>query len=202
MTEPIDRIEAALGRLGAEHEPPVGWEAKVLAATVTATATATHTHIGHPEQGHTGKWWWLMVPAVAAAVAIVVAPRALNDSQLQLALTFDKGGSVVRGTLVQVGDIVHAIATGGGPSRAVWIYHGDALVAACPGAERAARAVQCHVSDTSTIADLTLSSIGEYVIVAQSSTSPISKPTGKFDVDIAHARDAGAIEKIERLTVR
>lgn len=199
MTEPIDRIEAALSRLGAEHEPPLGWEARVLAAT--ATSTAAHTHTGHPEQGHTGKkWWWLVVPAVAAAViTIVVAPRAPNDSHLQLALTFDKGGSVVRGSSAQVGDVVHATATGGGPSRAVWVYHNDALVAACPGA---APAVQCQVSDTSTIADLTPSSIGEYMIVALSSTSPISKPTGTFDVDIAHAREAGAIEKIERLTVR
>lgn len=195
MIEPIDRIEAALSRLGAEHEPPVGWEAKVLAAT--ATATATHTHIGHPKQGHPrNKWWWLVVPAVAAAViAPVVVLRSPSDLHLKLELSSDRGVQVVRGTSVQVGDVVHAKATGSG-YRAVWIYHNDALVAACPGA------TQCRVSDAETIADLTPSAIGEYVIVALASRSPISAPTGKFDVDVAHAREAGAIEKIERPIVR
>jgi hypothetical protein len=204
--EPIDRIEAALSRLGAQHEPPVGWEAKVLAAT--ATSTATHAHIGYPKQGHPrNKWWWLAVPAVAAAViAIVVAPRVPNDSHLPLALRVSKGGSVVRaaseggsvvrGTSAQVGEGVQAAATGGGPYRAVWIYHNDALVLACPGAE------QCRVSEGATNADFTPRLIGEYVIVALSSRSPISRPTGAFDVDVAHAHDAGAMEKIERLTVR
>jgi hypothetical protein len=183
MTEPIARIEAALTRLGAEHEPPVGWQARVLAATATRKQRP---------------WWQFAIPAVALAgiaIFVVVRPPA-KDQPLEVALEFDKHGAVVRGKAAHVGDLMHAKATGGGHYRAVWVYHGDQLLIACPGA------TQCRSSGDATIADVELRLIGDYTIVALASNSPVPPPMGTLDIDIANADKAGAKTKPESLTVR
>jgi len=183
MTEPIARIEAALTRLGAEHEPPVGWQARVLAATATPKPRP---------------WWWFAMPAVALAVIaiyVVVRPRA-KDQPLEVALAFEKHGAVVRGQAAHVGDLMHATATGGGHYRAVWVYHGDHLLLACPGA------TQCRSSGDATIADVELRLIGDYTIVAVASNSPVPPPMGTLDTDLANAQQTGAKTKPESLTVR
>jgi hypothetical protein len=181
--EPIARIEAALARLGAEHKPPVGWEARVLAAVTKPKPKP---------------WWWFAFPVVALAViALVVCfPRSPADQSLQLALDIEKGGVVVRGTSAHVGDIVHATATGGGHHRAVWVYRDDHLVVACPGAP------QCRRDGEATIADIVLDSTGEYTIVALTSKSPVPAPTGGFDQDVSSAISAGARDVHKSLTVR
>ena len=180
--EPIARIEAALARLGAEHKPPVGWEARVLAAATKPKPKP---------------WWWFAFPVVALAVTAIVVcfPRSSTDQLPQLALDIEKGGVVVRGTSAHVGDIVHATATGGG-HRVVWVYRDDRLVVACPGAP------QCRRNGEATIADVVLDSTGEYTIVALTSQSPVPAPTGAFDKDVSNAITAGAHETRKQLIVR
>lgn len=183
MTEPIARIEAALTRLGAEHEPPVGWQARVLAATAARKQRP---------------WWWFAMPAVALAVIaiyVVVRPPA-KDQELALALPLEQHGAVVRGTAAHVGDIMHATATGGGHYRAVWVYRGNHLLIACPGA------AQCRSAGDATIADVELRLIGDYTIVAVASSSPVPPPMGTLDNDLANAQKAGAKTKPESLPVR
>jgi hypothetical protein len=180
--EPIARIEAALARLGAEHKPPVGWEARVLAAATKPKPRP---------------WWWFAFPVVALAVtAIVVCFPRSSTAPLQLALNIEKGGVVVRGSSAHVGDIVHATATGGGDHRAVWVYRDDHLVVACPGAP------QCRRDGEATIADVVLDTTGEYTIVALTSKSPVPAPTGTFDKDLGNAATAGARDVRKSLTVR
>jgi len=182
MTEPIARIEAALKRLGEEHEPPVGWEARVLAATATPKARP---------------WWWFAFPVVALAViAIVIAWHSMRDQPLQLALNVEKGPVAVRGDSAHVGDIVHATATGGGRYRSVWVYREEHLVVACPGAP------QCRRDGKATIADLVLDTAGEYTIVALTSSSPVPAPAGQLDADVGKAAEMGVHQESKTLKVR
>jgi len=183
MTEPIARIEAALKRLGEEHEPPVGWEARVLAATATPKAKP---------------WWWFAFPVVALAViAIVVfAWHSTLDQPLQLSVDREKGAVAVRGDSAHVGDIVHAKATGGSRYRAVWVYREDHLVVACPGAP------QCRRDGKATIADLVLDTIGEYTIVALTSSSPVPAPAGQLDADLGKTAEMGVHQEHKTLKVR
>lgn len=181
MTEPIDRIEAALTRLGAEHEPPVGWQARVLAATAPRKRKP---------------WWWFAVPVAAlAVVAPIVVLSQPKHQNLQLAVTVEKPSAVARGASANVGDIVHAIATGGRHHRAVWVYRNEHLLVACPGA------AQCRSSGEVTMVDVGLTVMGSYTIVALTSNSPVPPPTGAFDLDLANAQKAGAIVTSELLPV-
>jgi hypothetical protein len=183
------RIEAALAGLGAEHEPPAGWEARVLAAVSTAAP--------RPKP----RLWWLLfaAPAVAAAViALVIILRPPRTGPLQLALAVDRNTTLVRGGVYHQGDVVRATATGGGPYRAVWVYRDDALVVACPGAP------SCRSTKDGLTAEVTLKLLGEYKVVAvasRSSTAAIPAPGGTFDLDVASLHDI-AVLKIEPFTVR
>jgi len=184
--EPIARIEAALSRLGEEHEPPLGWEARVLAATAPPRKRA---------------WWWFAAPATlaaAAAVAVVLIPPA-KPSALQLAMEVEKGSAVVRmsGPDPQLGDTVHATATGGGDHRAVWVYHNETeLVLRCPGTGH------CRTSDGNVTADIALVAIGTYQIVALSASKALPVPIGKFDDDVAGAVREGVTVSRQELTIR
>jgi hypothetical protein len=184
MTEPTTRIEAALSQLGSQHEPPAGWEARVIAATTLPPK----------------KPWWLFATSalalVGAAVVVFSLPRP-NRAAVAFALDapWDKGDKVVRGDSPQVGDVVHATAIGGGGYRAVWVYRNDELVAACPGGPA------CRFDPDATIADVVLAS-GSYRIVALSSIVPVAPPQGAYDSDVANARDAGADFRENQLTVR
>jgi len=176
MMEPIARIEEALTRLGAEHKPPVGWEARVLAAAAAKPKSKP--------------WWWFAFPVVALAVSAIVlfVERSPSEQPLQLALNVEKGQVAVRGASAHVGDIVHATATGGGHHRVVWVYRDDHLVMACPGGP------QCRRDGEAMVADVVLDATGEYKIIALTSSAPVPAPAGTLDTDVSKAMEAGASE--------
>jgi hypothetical protein len=186
MTDPTARIEAALSHLGSEHEPPSGWEARVIAATTAPRRRP----------------WWLFATsalAVAGAGAVLMFgqhPDHAPDVAFMVDAPWDKAGAVFRGPAANVGDLVHATARGGSGYRAVWVYHRDALVAACPGG------AACQVTGDATIADVTLSAVGSYRIVALLSSVPVAPPRGTYDTDVASARSAGAADLEKSLIVR
>lgn len=174
MTDPNARIEAALARLGAEHEPPTGWEARVLAATVDRKPS---------------RWWLVPIPLVVLAVIgiLVIVPGAPGPAALTLTVTFARDDAVAyRTPSMMVGDAMRATATGGAGHRAVWIYRDGRLVTACP------RDPQCMTSEDATAAALALPSVGRYVIIALTSSSAIAAPAGSEDADVAAAQRAGA----------
>jgi hypothetical protein len=187
MTEPVSRIEAALARLGAEHEPPAGWEAKVLA------------------QIERGSWWrrllrWkiAMPIAVAATAAVVIVALLIpRERALTLALDYAKTDKILRSAArgAHVGGAMRAVATGGDGHRAVWVYHEDRLVVGCPGRSG------CIATEDETVAELELKA-GNYTVVALTSRSPISPPGGAYDRDVAGAEQAGATVKYAHVTVR
>jgi hypothetical protein len=186
VTEPIARIEAALERLGAEHEPPAGWEARVLA------------QIGRAPWWRRLIRWRIAIPiAAAAAVVVVIALRATPaQRELGLVLAYQDTGVVVRGGSHHVGEILRATASGGRGHRAVWIYCEGRLLVACPGGQR------CRSSDDATIAELTLDTPGRYTIVALTSSAPLSTSGGILDGDVAAAQAAGASLTYEDVSVR
>ena len=182
MTEPTARIEAALSHLGSEHEPPAGWEARVIAA-----ATAPRRR----------PWWLFATSALAlAGAAVVFASPGTPDPAVAFTLdaSVENGRTVVRGESPHAGDLLRATAHGGG-YRAVWVYHHDQLVAACPGG------AACRFIGDATIADVELS-IGNYQIVALSSVVPLAPPRGAYDTDVANARTVVALVVEKPLIVR
>lgn len=189
-----ERIEGALARLGEEHEPPAGWQVRVLAATAD-----------RPKR----RSWWLAAPvfALAAAVVAIVASDGQSPRQaLVLAVSTERTGEVTRGAAtgehraivaVDVGDIAHATVHGGGPFRALWIYHNDhELVLACPGDDR------CRSSESQIDVAVKLESIGLYQLVALSSSLPIAPPLGSYDHAIAAAQRAGGTPETRILRAR
>ena len=176
------RIEAALARLGAEHEPRVGWEARVMAAVAT------------PRR----RWWMYAGPAVAFAAAAAVALVVVRPPPPALALNVGvQRSALYRGNEASAGDVAHIAVTGGKGPRAIWVYHEEVqLVLRCPGDPR------CRISDDSTEADLTLSSAGTYTVVGLTAASGLPQLTGSYDADTAAAKDAGLEVRQYRLTVQ
>ena len=173
--EPIARIEAALSQLGADHEPPAGWEVRVLAQTARMS-----------------RWrrllrWRIAIPiAAGAAAALALALTWLRPRELGLELAYRDGGAVFRGGSHVVGEILRATASGGQGHRAVWVYCEDRLVVACPGGRG------CLSSGDATIAELALQTPGNYMIVALTASVPLATSDGTFDGDVAAALQAGA----------
>lgn len=184
--EPIARIEAAIAELGAMHEPPAGWEARVLAQT-----------------GAVSRWrrllrWKIAIPIAAAGAAAAIALATISPAprELTLALAYQDTGAIVRGSSHTVGEILRATASGGHGHRAVWIYCEDRLVVACPGGRG------CRSSGDATIAELALQTPGHYTIVALTANSPLSTSDGTLDGDVAGALRAGATVMNEDVSVR
>jgi hypothetical protein len=179
---PDDRIAAALARLGAEHEPPVGWEARVMAAV----------------DGTRRRWWVYAAPGAALAAAAAVALIVVRRPPPALALNVDiKHSALYRGNEASPGDIAHIVVQGGKSPRAIWVYHEEVkLVLRCPGDPR------CRISDDSTEVDLTLSSAGTYTVVALTAASGLPALGGSYDADTAAAKDAGLEVRQFRLAVQ
>lgn len=184
MSDPLARVEAALERLGAEHEPPRGWEARVLAATRKRS----------PRCG-----WWFAIPSIAvvALVPICWPSSTPPDDNLALRVIREPVGPIKRGSSAHVGDRVHITATSGDRYQAIWVYRNDReLVAACPAG------LSCRRSGNTTTADITLLAVGSYTFVAVTSISPLPEAQGSYDYDRARAEGARATLHIQPLEVR
>lgn len=191
MTEPRTRLEQALTELGREHQPPDGWEARVLAAT---------------RQPPPRRWWWWMLPlvAVAAVFAMWLAiddghdDRSLGSLEL-IGPTFDKPGTVVRAvSSPHAGDIAHVQAIGGLGYRAIWIYRDDQLVLACPGWEGQG---WCRAERGATVSDVPLGA-GHYEILVLSWGAPLPPSTGSLDRDLSWVMAAGVATRERSLTIQ
>ena len=182
MSDPITRIEGEIAKLGAEHEPPAGWQARVLAATAPKRRV---------------RWWWFALPAVAIATVIaLVVMRQDDPQQLALAVEIESSGTVMRGSSAKVGDVIKATVKGG-KHRTIWIYRDDhELVLACPGS------TDCRLAPRTMTGRATVHVPGRYSIVVTTSDSPLPPPTGSLDADVAAAHAAKATSKMSTVEVR
>jgi len=187
MNDPSTRLERAIAQLGAEHEPPADWQARVLAAI-------------EPKQPQRslGAWlrrWWagLAIPVLAAGAAILLIHlRAPKPLEVAFAIETDptrvvRGGSARDSGLVVVvplhGRLV-LTAEGGTGHRALWVYRGEReLVAVCPGGPT------CAPGDEPRVV-LALEKIEQFQVLALSSKGALPTPTGRYDEDQAAALDA------------
>lgn len=192
MTDPISRIEAALARLGAEHEPPQGWEERVIAATVDRKRS---------------RWWWrwwlmpLPAAAVAALVLLFVRPTSTNPLlSLRSAVAgveahAEQAGMRRGESAGSVGDVLTARATHDGAHGALWIYRDGRLALRCPQDQG------CWGFVGQTVAALKLTHQGEYLIVSLTSEREIPMPRGDYGEDVAAAKEADARDSEKRISV-
>jgi len=195
VTAPLERIEAALAQLGAEHEPPAGWEARVLAAVRTEPARRP--------------WWRIAVPALTLATAAGSAVFVFWPRPFALDVVAESPARVrgeppgplrMRGEGVEeraVRDIVHVAVSGGAGRRAVRVYRNETeLVMSCP-ADPA-----CRVTRDGITVDVTLDKVGDYVIVAIASADALPVMPGTYDRDTAAAIKANATRRERKLHAR
>jgi hypothetical protein len=184
------RIEDALGQIGTDVSAPAGWEARVLA----------EVHARPRRRA----WWKLVVPALAAGVAVaaavVIVPRLFRSSE-RVELAFDvhseRSGPAVRANdVVNLGDVVTATATGGKKYRAVWIYREDRKLFECPGDER------CSETRDALIAKVKIDLTGMYTLMALSSSEPLPVATTSLDEAMAAVQRAGVDKRVERRRVQ
>lgn len=186
MSDAITRVETALKQLGAEYEPPWGWQARVLAAIQPRRSWCL---------------WRFAIPIIALIVMVPIfwpKPRpAPPEDRVALHVIVDPAGPTMRGSSAHVGDRVHVTAASGDRYRALWVYRNEhELVVACPGGP------SCRRAGEATTADLTLLAVGRYTFVAITSISPLPAPQGSYDADHAAAREAGATIQSQPLEVR
>lgn len=187
MSEPIERLENALRRLGEDQQPPSGWQDRVNAAIRAQP---------QPRPESRRRWWWLAVPALAAAAVLLVF-WLRPPKPFELDVAFESPATEVhRGTSAKTGDTLHASAVGTATQRALWIYHDDRLVIACPGG------TTCHTDGDTLIADYKLEVAGTFEIIALTSDHAIPSPSGTLDSDVASALQAGAKDHRQTVVVR
>lgn len=198
MTGADDRIMRALAQLGAEHEPPVGWEHRVLAAIEEPPARSR---------------WWFAIPLAALVVTAVLVVPHLVPKPEALVLAVERGPSATRlrgdgaatGRLVVAhGDPIHAAVRGGGRHHAIWVYRdGAELIARCPGNPSGESPnPACRSSGEELTVDLTLHIIGSYQVVAWSSEAELPVPSGSYDTDVAAATAAQATSVLREVEVQ
>jgi len=182
MSDPTTRLEHAIEQLGADLEPPPGWEARVLAAV-------------EPRRRSWFARGWLAIPVVAAiALVAVLLPARPQHAGEPLALSAElvAGSQVMRGP-----SALRASARGGEGHRAIWIYRdGHELMAACPGHPA------CQSSGDALSIVLDGAPIGSYQVIALSSVAALPAATGSPERDLAAAIEAGASWKMQELEVR
>jgi len=203
MSDADDRIVRALAQLGAEHEPPAGWERRVLAAI---------------EEPPRRRRWWLAIPLAALAFAAVLIVPHVARKPAGLALVVARGPSATRlrgagadtGRLIVArGEPIHAAVRGGERQRAIWLYRdGIELVARCPGTSSGGspsgsrESPACRSSGDELTLDLTPRTIGTYQVIAWSSQAELPVPNGVYDADVAAATAAHASSKRQVVEVQ
>jgi hypothetical protein len=179
MTDPETRLVRAIEELGADYEPPAGWQARVLAAVAPRPRARLR--------------WWFAVPVAAVVVGAVVVDRWTRPPPLDLVAAIAPGPRIMRGDSGEI----RATARGGDRHRALWIYRdGRELVAMCPGH------AACHPAGDALAIALPVERIGNYQVVAVTSRAPLPVPAGSYEIDLAAASDAGAIHRVVQLEIR
>jgi len=187
-----ERIEQAIARLGADREPPPGWQARVLAEVA----------IRGRGRGRV-RWWHLVVPALSAATVgfVLVAWLATSSAKATVELSIRRisARQVVRGGEdFLLGDRLEVRASCGGTRCSFRAYRDDRLLLACPGDPG------CRVADGASSAEVGLDHLGGYLVVAfpASAASIVEDAGGTLDGDLSRLRAADVVVRQWSFLVR
>ncbi len=173
-----------IARLVATSPAPPGWERRVWAAIDRLERPRCRRWLSALGRG--GRW--LAVPALVAAIAVLVVVRRPSPSPTGLSIEVEVHasspvGEPRRAIVATVGDEVGVYAAG---AEAVWVY-GDAgaLVDRCPGPGR------CRRTARSVTLTFRLALAVRYRVLAVAGAGDLA-PAGDFDRDVLAARARGA----------
>lgn len=169
-----ERLRQDLAALGAEEEPPLGWEGRVLRRI---------------EERRRRRWVWMLAPLGAAALAATLffaIPRAPATSTLFQEVVQE--GSVRRAESATPGDRLRLRAETGEAAHAeLRIYrNGRELLLRCPGAP------SCAQEEDEITVSFALPSPGRYQAMLLLDDQPLPSPGKGLDPDAGAALDRGA----------
>ena len=187
------RIEQAISRLGADHEPPLGWQARVLAEVAGS---------GRGRTQWWSRWWRAILPAsVSAAVAFALLVWVASPTKTTVALSIRRVSErqVLRGGEdFFFGDRLGVEADCGAARCAIRAYRDDRPLLACPGSRG------CRVAGEISGVELDLDRLGEYLVIAfPAAALPIVEESdGTLDGDLSRLRAANVVVRQWSLLVR
>lgn len=184
-----ERLRAELAALGAEDEPPVGWQARVWERL---------DHRREHRERRRPKWpgWrgW-MVPVgvgLAASLAALFLIRPPGSQPPSLRVEVQAGATVRRGGEAQPGDLLRlTAATGGARHAELRVYRNDTeLVLRC-STDR-----PCTRRGEELRAAVLLDAVGRYQPLLMRAESPLPPPVSNLEKDTSAALAAGADVKL------
>jgi len=175
-----ERLRAGIATLGAEDEPPVGWQARVWEG------------IDQRRERRRLGWAWWIVPGVAATLAALLLIRPPGPQLPSLRIEIQAGATVHRGGEAQPGDLLQLTAIPSSAHHAeLRVYRNDAeLVLRC-STER-----PCSRQGDELRAAVRLDVIGRYQPLLILSARPLPAPTSDLEKDTSAALAAGADVKL------
>jgi hypothetical protein len=155
-----------------------------------------------------GRFFTYAAPILAAAAAIPLWLAYRGDPDLELSLAVDRAPVIDRtradrdradmpphGLIAHIGDTLRPRAHGA-RHRAIGVYLGERLIAACPGDAR------CSDGSGDLVLDLPLTDHGRYTILALGSSDPLPAPGPTLDPTRAAARRAGIRTELQYVEIQ
>jgi hypothetical protein len=183
------RLRQDIAGIGADEEPPAGWETRVWA------------RIG--ERKRRPRWIWFLAPVGAAALAATLffaVPRTPSSPSLVQEVV--AGGPIRRAAGARPGDRLDLRAgTAGSPHAELRLYrNGRDLVLRCPSD---AGDPSCRRDGDALLASLTLPSVGDYQAMLVLDDEPLPPPRKGLDADAgAVFAQGGQVVVGEEIAVR
>jgi len=181
-----ERLSAEIAGLGAEDEPPVGWQARVWERI--------------DQRRERRRPWWLgwrgwIVPVgavLAASLAALFLIRPPGPQLPSLRVEIQAGATVHRGGEAQPGDLLRlTAATGGARHAELRVYRNDTeLVLRC-STDR-----PCSRQGDEVRAAVLLDAVGRYQPLLMRAESPLPSPVSDLEKDTSAALAAGADVKL------
>jgi hypothetical protein len=164
-----ERLRAGIAELGAEDEPPAGWQARVW----------ERIEQRRERRRSWRQWWWVVPAGVAASLAALLLVRPPGPQPPSLRAEIQAGATVRRGAEAQPGDLLRLqAATGGARHAEIRVYRNDReLVLRCPAKHPCA---------------LLLDAVGRYQPLLLLSRKPLPIPASDLETDTRAALAAGA----------
>ena len=179
--EAHERLRAGIASLGADDEPPPGWQARVW-EKIEERKERRKRH---------RNWLLWMVPAVAGAAAVLIVLFLLRPTPApppSLVAQVESGDTVRRGEEVQPGDLLRLTATTGeAPYAELRVYRNDV-----ERVLRCSTVAPCTRQGSSLTATLELDGVGRYTPLLLYSEKPLPAGDGDLETDTREALAAGA----------